>query len=813
MDPALLRIVENRLDAAAAGDHDWGMLVLAACEGRQALEGVLGGTVHSRAELAAETPPGNLPAIAYLRSMTVEGFRGIGPVRRLELTPGPGLTLVMGRNGSGKSSFAEGFEILLTASNWRWRERSSVWRQGWRNLHHPSPTSITGEFAIEGQPAATTIIRRWADGAPLEDSQVSVKSGTRGMTFSDLGWAGALETYRPILSYNELGSMFDAGPTALHDRLASILGLGELEEAQQLLKDARLPRDKALAAAKKRLMPLLDRLATTDDARARSAHAALSGRRWDLAAAAKALETATDAEHGGVGLLRSLAGLKSPTVEDVLSVTQRITAVVSARAAVSGTEVDKASLTSSLLRQAMAFHDAHGDGDCPVCGRASALDAAWHQQADTRAMELEAMAGRVRALEREERIVLDRVAQMLIEPPPILSRAEEVGLDAGPLVEAWSAFADVRRDNLASLADRLEELILPLAEASAVLHSAAAGELARREDLWQPVAFELAAWLSEARTAVDQAARVPDLEMAEKWLKGAAVGIRQERFSPIAEAAIELWRTLSQSSSIELEDVILEGTGPTRHVTLDVTIDGVAGAGLGVMSQGELNAIALSLFLPRVRLSESPFRFVVIDDPVQSMDPSRVDGLALALASVAATRQVLVFTHDDRLPEAVRRLHIDAHVIEVTRRERSEIEMRTSLDPVARNLDDARALARTTELPDVVGEQVVPNFCRLAIEAAAVEVVRRRRIGRGARHADVEDALENAQKTTSKLALAIFDDPGRGGDVAGRISQWGEAEADAWGISTRGSHSGYRGSLPELVRNTERLCRRLRELS
>src|SRR5688572_18807629 len=98
------------------------------------------------------------------------------------------------------------------------------------------------------------------------------------------------------------------------------------------------------------------------------------------------------------------------------------------------------------------------------------------------------------------------------------------------------------------------------------------------------------------------------------------------------------------------------------------------------MSQGELHAIALSLFLPRATLPESPFRFIVIDDPVQSMDPSRVDGLARVLERAAKGAQVIVFTHDDRLPESVRRLGIDARVIEVTRREGSVIELRTALD-------------------------------------------------------------------------------------------------------------------------------------
>ena len=62
---------------------------------------------------------------AYLESITVEGFRGIGAKRTLELAPGPGLTLVIGRNGSGKSSFAEAAEILLTGTNSRWANRSS----------------------------------------------------------------------------------------------------------------------------------------------------------------------------------------------------------------------------------------------------------------------------------------------------------------------------------------------------------------------------------------------------------------------------------------------------------------------------------------------------------------------------------------------------------------------------------------------------------------------------------------------------------------------------------------------------------------
>jgi predicted ATPase len=79
------------------------------------------------------------------------------------------------------------------------------------------------------------------------------------------------------------------------------------------------------------------------------------------------------------------------------------------------------------------------------------------------------------------------------------------------------------------------------------------------------------------------------------------------------------------------------------------------------------------VFLPRVALDESPFRFAVIDDPVQAMDASTVEGLARVLGRAAATRQIVVFTHDDRLTEAIAGLALDATVMQVDRRPRSRV--------------------------------------------------------------------------------------------------------------------------------------------
>ena len=78
----------------------------------------------------------------FLKSIEVEGFRGIGPKLTVELLPEPGLTVIAGRNGSGKSSIAEALELVLTGSTYRWKNRTAPWKQHWRNLTTPpSPAS------------------------------------------------------------------------------------------------------------------------------------------------------------------------------------------------------------------------------------------------------------------------------------------------------------------------------------------------------------------------------------------------------------------------------------------------------------------------------------------------------------------------------------------------------------------------------------------------------------------------------------------------------------------------------------------------
>ncbi|MGI3202784.1 AAA family ATPase [Streptomyces sp. GLT-R25] len=229
---------------------------------------------------------GRMPG-AYLQSVTVSGFRGIGRTARLPLTPGPGLTLVTGRNGSGKSSFAEATEIALTGDNARWRGRSDIWRRSWRNLHHGQEPQIAVELRIDGDPESATVLRTW-HGDDVADSAAELdRPGHDPVPLPDLGWQEDLATYRPFLSYSELGQVIGGRPSEMYDAVASILGLEQLAAADKRLRDLAREYDAPAKEAKAELPTLLALLENTDDPRAQAARSALDGRRPDLARAAE----------------------------------------------------------------------------------------------------------------------------------------------------------------------------------------------------------------------------------------------------------------------------------------------------------------------------------------------------------------------------------------------------------------------------------------------------------------------------------------------------------------------------------------------
>jgi recombinational DNA repair ATPase RecF len=815
VEQVLQDIIRTRLDEEKKLREQARVMIAAACLGDEALAAALSGSVMT-SEPRSRSRAGDRRHPALLQSVRVEGFRGVGPPATLEISPGPGLTLVVGRNGSGKSSFAEALELLLTGDNSRWSTRSAIWKEGWRNLHH-ADARIDAEFVLEGSKGTASISRHWASEAKLEEAETLVTlPGARASTMDDLGWAGAVEMYRPFLSYSELGSMLDSGPSALYDALSAILGLEDLVVAEARLKEADKQRRKQVDEAKTSLAPLLERLGEIEDERACACLEALSGSTWDLATVERSVigpEYSFQEETEGAAL-RQLTTIEGPSADEVALAAEALETASVAIEQLGGTEAQRAQETVELLESALRSHAAHGDQDCPVCGKGR-LNDAWRDQAEQEVARLRTVAEQADLAHRLRDEATKRAKSLMLAPPSLLSSASALGISVDDLSSAWKTWASgTSIDDAASLAEHLRSTHAALMSEIEAVRAVASKELRAREDIWRPVAAELAAWLDDAKRAATGEAQLEDLKAAEKWLRAASADIRNERFAPIADVAQSVWETLRMQSNVELKKIVLTGAGSARKVVLEVSVDGMEGAALGVMSQGELNSLALSLFMPRATLPESPFRFVVIDDPVQSMDPARVDGLARALEHTARTRQVVVFTHDDRLARSCRLLGIDAKVVEVSRRAESVVELRPGLDPVRRHCADAWAIANSEEIDPAVVSRVVGVFCRSAIEAACSEAITRRRLAAGEDYTTIESLLDSTKGLLQLLALVLFDDMSRTKEVVARLDKG----IGRWAVSAyRGVQDASHKPMPRealmgLVRESERLARGLEQL-
>ncbi|MFI1237760.1 AAA family ATPase [Nocardia salmonicida] len=778
----------------------------------------------------------------FLRSITVQGFRGIGPAATLRLNPGPGLTLVVGRNGSGKSSFAEAAEFALTGGNRRWDGRSTAWREGWRNLHEPDTARIDVELLTAGEEPQVSVATRWDESAELADAQWTERRGSEPATAVDPHvQRQRLDLYRPFLSYSELGALVDGKPSDLFDALHRLLGLDELAAAAEQIRLRKLELERAVKDSRQSHADLLVELAEADDERAHGVADLLRTPDPDLDAVAGAVADSVLGIDGPEGL-RAILRLTLPDTVQVAAAADRLAEAARnvARHATVDTDADLRVL--ALLTRAREHVTASGSCPCPVCGR-DELDADWITAADSEiAYRTEELAA-LQAATAEFGSALVAARNLLAELPVELGSAiagrsnpvrtfEPTARQANPpaglassyaasdslrnrreiVGQLWSEWAELATVDEDQLPDRLRTIHAELTVELAALQRDTRTELDRLDTVWSPLVPRILAWLDPARAVADHASELRVVKKAADWLKSATATIREERMRPLETTARWVWSTLRQQSNVELGAIRLQGSaGTARRVLLDVTVDDVDGAALGVMSQGELHALGLSLFLPRATVAHSPFRFVMIDDPVQAMDPAKVDGLARVLAEVAGTRQVVVFTHDERLAEAVRRMQLDATVLEVQRRERSIVEVRVTGDPVRRYLDDARSLLRTPQLPAAIADELVATCCRSAIEAAGLAKARQELLAGGLEHGEVERRVRNAHTTRAMITLAIMGVGARVDDLNKHLSTVG----GRWLVgvlrdATAGAHVPIDRPMRELISDTERFITWLR---
>ena len=243
--------------------------------------------------------------------------------------------------------------------------------------------------------------------------------------------------------------------------------------------------------------------------------------------------------------------------------------------------------------------------------------------------------------------------------------------------------------------------------------------------------------------------------------------LRRTRLAPIVDGARANWDLLRHESNVALGDVALRKQGNTRYAAFD--------------------------------------------DPVQSMDPAKVDGLARVLAGAAGKRQVVVFTRDERLPEAIRRLDIAARIMRVQRRARSQLEVVVALRPSDRYVEEALALSKGEQLPAEVITRVIPGFCDSAIEGACADRIRREGVAGGASHAEIDDRLAGLTSLTAWLGAALGLNASQGREITAAVERLGGPGAvTALALAKREAHEAIENLDPVgLAQDTGTLARAL----
>ena len=293
--------------------------------------------------------------------------------RRWTLEPQPGLTVVVGRNGSGKSSFAEGLELLMTGRLKRWEKRPKAWTETWQCLHHDGPTRLVGGAGArrrrDGRPDAGVGAR-----ARRTTTRAAAPPAAAAARRARLGPRPALVPPVPRLRR--------AGDDVRHALLA-------LRGADAGARPRRHRRARGVARAG-RGWP------TTTSARRSAAHA----RRWspgwtpttsaprsspprvgagkpDLDAIAQLLADAPD-YSGDTALLRRLAG---PRAADRRGDPRGVQGAPRRRARARRRRQDRRRARDQPRRaaapRARGPRPAKLTDDCPVCGTPDVLDDAW----------------------------------------------------------------------------------------------------------------------------------------------------------------------------------------------------------------------------------------------------------------------------------------------------------------------------------------------------------------------------------------------------------------------------------------------------
>lgn len=560
-----------------------------------------------------------------------------------------------------------------------------------------------------GDQGGSTLELSRLGGAPLFGEEAEAELRRILLPNSELPLHTALST-SGLMQQDVLRSVLEAKPTERYRQLSTVLGLGALEDFEDATKSVakqaseregqvRSERSKlsvALKQARDQLETAQARLASRpqieavrnevlDKLRATPEGVVLSDAGLnlelpdDVRLAATGFGRAVDLVDSAHALIRRAAQLREdlgdPPSTDTISalrgdVERTKTAQDAAEASrgAAQSELNAARLTAADVAKLAALAIPMLSDDCPVC----------RQPIDREHVERE-LIQRAEAIGTllELGTSFEKRANAFSEASAAASEASDALAAAEQQAERWRESNTADQAAAAAVqalaediplvrferytADSLSSVAIPVSEyfrgARRVLHDLL--EIFDRQNDQSAIERAAAectslkgALAAAERHMATETARSEKLRaLAEKTLE-ARVEVTERRLRSIQPLVADIFRRLDPHPAFKTVEFELD-TYYRRGTTSPLVIDQVAGISadpLLIFSTSQANIVALSYFIAMsLSMEGAGLPFLLLDDPVQSMDDVNVLGFADLCRHLRLRRQLIVSTHERRL--------------------------------------------------------------------------------------------------------------------------------------------------------------------
>lgn len=772
------------------------------------------------AELAGSPSPSEVwptPNVGWtLAQVSIQGYRGVSNNDPLVINfdPTPGLTVLHGLNGAGKSSISDAIEVGLTGKTSAGSAGTAGKAALWDPVHLASgaQSAHIGVTLVSGNHKLILSTLLDSNGTVQTHTAEIANGAERREVKLDPSWHQALISHQPVFAYaslerrvqlsKDLAAYFE-GLLALG---GSFMSLQEAIASRASASDAAFGRWRA---ARAEAMQALNRVDADRDP----------------GTGATPLNPVIEPHPGSdVDVWLQESGLlqdgiaTAPLPKD--SDKQLSEAASSVGAAITAFEKARLNAEQSLSAALDHLHSEAKamqleDGACPVC---LTPNSNWLARLED-TVRSNADLTRLRGVVDSETRVLATLSRDLLVPAiwvGALAGAEEpITTLAATAQELFSSFETARAEHhsaqhqaLHATARLANWLVSPDAQAL-VRGAVERTDVNKQWRIARARAVEafVVAWRSEGTLAAESVSWADTLKRVEDLRKQ----LRKKRSVTLQGRAGTRIESLLADADLHLQSITVLST----KASMELVDESGVKVDLGMLSAGQRNAVLLAPLLASV--DAGPFNFLVLDDPVHAFDELRIDRLASSLAQIAQSRRVIVLTHDDRLKEylAARMPEADTSLVD-----RSSDSGTVAVIPSTHFwhelLNDAGdvhdiALRETGSTSAVTG--ALRGLCRMAVDNALRSFTLRNAVlgGRDA-NADLAE-LDARYKTNDRLDQAASYWQGSSWlNPVTRASQHCAPHLVAWNNAVHGNPPSSDFSRDE-VRDARKACKALSAVS